>query len=1728
MGYNLLNRYGVLAARRLGYSAVLMTACIAVGDNATPLVECLSQSTFPNQPCSSNTAKVTIRSEIGVGDDADFANASNLLVNVNGPNEQGDMDSVNVMSQKPLPSGGVDAVVRSGGQIVLVPGVKASSSLKQKDTIVLISPTAGTSSLAVDVSGGARSQQAGNVVVIADKLSSLSIKADGYNGLSGADPRMSLAVKALAGDSAVPSGIATSYKARRDADQNLAIPFDLTDLNNYTASGLTCRADETAVGPAGSYAYDTAQDPGSVPQGLSVTAYAREESKRAYCQRTPEFTVSQDCEAEREYSFQAVCKVQPEGKSLKFYRRDPVRWERALCASGLDTQIRRKIVRSAYIEISIPGVKSYSGPITREITFDQTYNVYKKAVCNTSSSDCSSASDDAGKDDEHMNWISPFWQQADNIPANASLQIKGSPGALSVANGYNGKPYPTSDTLSGNGTQGAKLTFVPKNSRQTGKTDLLSFKTDEGQTQVFSQQSGAQTVYYTVNGCSSVIDPRNSFYSSIQTEEGNRQRVVGDTDFSRYVDYYQAFDSRAIGFSHEDLKIANIRVSNCFAYEVMDGIVQGEVVNGNWSLATDNAESLSPTPTTTSLCPTGFPNRVGTETFVQYEREEACYADDPRSLPDWLKKQKCNELRTAGKITIDCDAPAQVNTTISEVDFQVFELFSKDWTRATGTASAQPTAKHGEFTYPSSVTAAEVSALTSASYDAFCVPIDQNASYASSNQTSLSQLTRSIAVPKFVMRQGTNIAVPTGQYKTVCPAGMRLDNYLASVPRPTCPASTSTLLKLSNWSAVHGDPVWSTWSQKGANTAPPEHNYSLRSEYVDTRYDDLPQQIFTAKTHEVHPSVSIASAQSFSGDLFPPVYKDSAGSPFTELVAGVTQRLYPGWTREGSIKNRTGAFITPDTFTPFDGATLFDRSTAWCNAQAFQNNNGAIVKSFGAKGILRDTAKHVYGFKLEEYDPSTDTKIGEREYVGVEIVSVGQNGGNLGFYGNGIYGETGGQTSVPGLNSSLGKSAFLSKNYPFLGSRFVEACDPGELYNEFTGYCHAAGEPWKASKRTVQRVLQDGRTRELWAVPFTKQRLTDSSDKLDQPFCGGQIPCVSKAPGEIDMDADLYDIYRLGFMRPLAAMVDDSVIKKDIFMNRPETVDQMVLGPGFAASLTSETSTVCRQQFRMVAVPVDANTSVPVTVNLNEYLPSGSVFLAVDTECPQGVYAAKATVRRFGSGALEPSQISVGRTSHEIDGLGGIKMILRNGADRRVLVLKEIKESISAGFSATTGQETLSVVELSPPQVRNRASEWDSSRQKGGKGWQTQIKTTPTNPSQDQNTSPLGCSAVNVRDGLWASGNGLTPNILNSSSSLDCRLSTSACALSEEELSLFSKPVSNSKNLAVTRPAAVQFTPWSHELPSTALKDPGYASSKPFGAWTQIIGGQDGAPVPSCAIYDGANGEADSSLSRQSFDLVTKTLDSPLYKIKKPNASNADFLVLPEDQNIRKSDACVKWDGVTGQSCDSFYPTVGGPETGALVFGGKWQTIYVESKDRLAQTCRGFETGLGGELTNVCKSGKDPQQVDYRQANGSPRVEFCTPGSCAFQTNTQTFQVEASTPVSGLSGEDGTNSGGATVFCRDCQNVTFQGRPGSGGIGSSPVSSSRSKTLTCVSWNQNPLAPIFSVRNLSSQPFVGGSSGQNGRPGQSGGQLNVFSDMTPEAIFQVGDSSYWLPQAAQP
>ena len=404
--------------RKIQILSILMLGAIAPGAESYK-VFCHSSDRGVLAQCESVTEKISISSELGSDQDADFKNSSRLISVIHGPSESGDLAAVAIQTQKPLVGTDGSRLIRDGDSVTLIDVEQKDPLLQAKNAVVIVSPDSGTSELEVDVSAHVEGLNAGTAIVIADSLENLTIKASGYNGKDGRPAKELLAEKAVLGAAGVPGSIAEAYQERRRVDQTAPLAFDDTDMNSYEASGLQCAEGETAVGTDGSYAFDNAGirgpyatgSPETVPAGINVTALVKEEAKRTFCQRKPEFTLSQECEAEPEYSFRAVCRVQPEARSKHVFKRDPVTWQRALCAESTSAKIRRKVVRQAKVNISIPGGKSFSGTVTREVKFDQTYDVLRLRTDEEKEEGTSTERD--------LIWYNPYWVQNNGLTASA-------------------------------------------------------------------------------------------------------------------------------------------------------------------------------------------------------------------------------------------------------------------------------------------------------------------------------------------------------------------------------------------------------------------------------------------------------------------------------------------------------------------------------------------------------------------------------------------------------------------------------------------------------------------------------------------------------------------------------------------------------------------------------------------------------------------------------------------------------------------------------------------------------------------------------------------------------------------------------------------------------------------------------------------------------------------------------------------------------------------------------------------------------------------------------------------------------------------------------------------------------------------------------------------------------------------------------------------------------------
>jgi hypothetical protein len=389
-----------------------------------------------------------------------------------------------------------------------------------------------------------------------------------------------------------------------------------------------------------------------------------------------------------------------------------------------------------------------------------------------------------------------------------------------------------------------------------------------------------------------------------------------------------------------------------------------------------------------------------------------------------------------------------------------------------------------------------------------------------------------------------------------------------------------------------------------------------------------------------------------------------------------------------------------------------------------------------------------------------------------------------------------------------------------------------------------------------------------------------------------------------------------------------------------------------------------------------------------------------------------------------------------------------------------------------------------------------------------------------------------------------------------CRDNPSVCALTEEELSLYTKTVPDSLTPITTRPAVEQYTPWSFELTAAAPRTSD-SSAAQFGSWTKATSDGAGAPTPSCDIFKSSS-PTDDIIPRTSLDAVpsdirSESIASGTIDIRKPGTVDEIFMSVKIDQDLRRSDTCIEWDKVTGKTCLNFQPSIGRSDLAPYVFGGNWTRVTVEtSPRRVSQDCGLFKKDSSGMVTEVCEGSARPliasvDICDPSRATSSlcvpcpgsgtndkvcapwmlpkepPTVTLCKPGlgGCPYETQSSMQQVETSVPMPGRPGENGTDGGSVSIFCGDCGNIAVENRGGLGGMGSTTVSSSVSKNLTCGSWNSNPLDPKFFYRVLWSKPFDSAGNGQNGVRGQDGGTKNVYSDLTPEAIYYLSRPEFW-------
>lgn len=1805
---------------------LLLVVAFARADSPVTSVYCVSHDVSPAPQCGSETLSVNMSTELGSGELSSFSEARRLIVKF----LEGAPETAKVETQRGLAAGGRPTLTRdSTGTPVVQPGSAPAAGLRQKDAVVIVGPEAGLRTLEVDASAGVPGQNAGDAVIVADSLASLTVKTKGWEGRPGEPALERVAREAVENPQGFPQGIRSSFLSSRQSDPAASLSFTMNDVNNYAAAGLQCRPGEIPSGGPGTFAYDSAVAAGQAlpAQNMTITAYGRQESRRSFCSRDPEYALTQECEAEKEYSFQASCQVVPESREWLFYKRSPVVWQRPVCTSTVQDQVRRSVIRTAFVEVINPAGTSFIGQVTRTITFGETYDVLRSRNATRPSGAPQEVVNDV--DGAGVLAFNPFWDQAAGMENDATTQvapptITGSLTQFVVPNNHIADSYPTAIAGDNTGPFGAsgsdvnrlkaspKVRFEPRAipNDAPGARTLFTFKPTGhkwGDTWSSSGTSTVRTVKagsdrrYTVEGCMDVLPAKsNASETSPKNpeERSNNKWIVSDSikagaysggaSYEQLVNSYLALRLEDIFPSVDSIGDgALIRVSGCMAYTSIDGVYQATVAYGDFQKVSDQSFSLS--------CANPYPNRVGTETFFQFEREDTCYASDPTA-------------------------------TIGGVDAKTLPLANFSTQSNPGFIRS-----FDNLLYPES--ASESDKLVDAN---FCVPVAARQAGVSDviQQDTLGVLRMTWSTPydSFEFNTQSQSAIrrrPRTQDRK-CAQGIRLDIYKQNMPLAARGVSACTNGFASSMSVVKastdfGAAKWATYDEAGIDAIRDPSNalseMTLRSRLIERRYDDLPV-IQTSRTHLVDPAFSVSPASSLTSREFPPAYQPKVNGA----------RASHGWMRELDLRSSDGSAISPSTFIPFGGSSTFERGKAWCEAPAYSlRADGGVGRDFGARGMARDVSKRIFGFEASisrrNEDGSTAAAEAFKRYVAVEVV-----GDDNTESGSAVPGFSGPAASVPrsaGQFSSADEStrqtqlitAFWSHLYPNLGSRVAVSCPSGETFNWLAGVCvlnaGGASAGWLPTTRLIQRLDRNG-AQKPWVFSYGKETLDDpvltaatggcdgttsgltkcvlnaSSTRTGERLGGGVSPTDNlyrfSIPDENQAGVDVpraSAAFRMGAFRPyrnVPAFGDVGVQTNALY--RPEAVfpTAAVMAPTYAASLgfTSGNGDSSSKRIHILAVPQDAlythsggNISGALSLAKDARLPVGTLIISfdivradvdgADTALARGaVYELRDLRAADGS----PGSDGVGDTVDSVlasegsvsatleatttqnlaalgyDGVASARKLrfIFSGTNNspasqptnRIsrFEIRDIYEAMVAGASATSGQESLNLVGVETPLLRNRAQEAAAA----GKTWKSRVTTGPTDSSTDISADPRACAVRSDSDSPWlytlqgsvsVGGQSYEVDVAGGQFQTVPSVISNGDALTAEELSLFTKPVTGSIARKVTRQGLWQWTPWSHELPPGAPRNVSVTTSRDFGSWSTLDSTGQRAPVPSCEIFDGAISDtqvARSSLTSPSLSALLETA-SPETGYMRFNAPAGTplasgpvkhFLRLrdpagdPADAaDARKSDSCIRWDSVTGTRCELFSPTVGGPESAtSYTFGGSWRPVYFETAERIAQDCQSFD----GQNTNQCST---PVAV------GAPRTEVCSAGSCAFPTTTETYQIDASYPIPGSPGEDGTDSGQAFVFCRDCQKVLFQGRAGLGGVGSAPVSSTQSKTLQCLSWNGNPANPIFQVRNIWSRPFSAGSAGAPGRNGNSRGGISVYGDIPSEVIEEISDPLFW-------
>ena len=292
---------------------------------------------------------------------------------------------------------------------------------RQKDAYVFLPSESTAARLKVITASRVPNQPAGNSIIVADSIAQLSVDASGFTGRDGESVRDVLAKGVISNPNLYPSGSFGAYLARTQGRPFESVSFLDSDMSNHAQYGLQCRSDEVPVEyeiPSRSVVRAPSTAPNS--SGMNITAFGQERAARAFCARKPEYTSFQSCEAEAEYTFEAECRVKPETRQARFYQHPVVYWQRAICANTADEQFRRDIVRTARVQLNVPGKKQFDGTVSRRIAFSDSYFVVDRIA---------GPGSESNRFDLNNGFYSPFWKQNPTYEQGVTLEVERLPAA---------------------------------------------------------------------------------------------------------------------------------------------------------------------------------------------------------------------------------------------------------------------------------------------------------------------------------------------------------------------------------------------------------------------------------------------------------------------------------------------------------------------------------------------------------------------------------------------------------------------------------------------------------------------------------------------------------------------------------------------------------------------------------------------------------------------------------------------------------------------------------------------------------------------------------------------------------------------------------------------------------------------------------------------------------------------------------------------------------------------------------------------------------------------------------------------------------------------------------------------------------------------------------------------------------------------------------------------------